>query len=312
MGLSLSDSYWICPTHAELRWSEVNHYSNTFSEDIGDVLIGKVSHSDVVFDSPDCSLEGCLKKRWMVIDGKRVLVKGGSRPYRQEPYNEAIASRIAGILGIPCITYSLYEKNHEHYCLCDDFTNENLEFIPMWQLLKANPRIPRESNFDYVLRVCEEFGISDSRIFLERMVVFDFLIANEDRHLRNFGVLRNPDTLEPIGMAPLFDNGSCLGFNTPSSIIGDEWDLQCKPFKMTHSEQIKLISSFDWLNLDSLMDVSSFIEEILSDAHPLIDTYRAMMISQYFMKRVSKLKSYLESGPLREDDLSTDLRFNLG
>ena len=45
------------------------------------------------------------------------------------------------------------------------------------------------------------------------MIVVDFIIANEDRHLNNFGLVRNANTLEWIGVAPIFDSGSSLGYD---------------------------------------------------------------------------------------------------
>ncbi len=40
------------------------------------------------------------------------------------------------------------------------------------------------------------------------MIVLDYIIANEDRHLNNFGLLRNAETLEWYGFAPIYDSGS--------------------------------------------------------------------------------------------------------
>lgn len=34
---------------------------------------------------------------------------------------------------------------------------------------------------------------------------------NKDRHFNNFGVLRNTETLEWLGMAPIYDSGSSYG-----------------------------------------------------------------------------------------------------
>ena len=45
--------------------------------------------------TPDVVLEGRLEKAWKIRDGKRVLIKGGSNPYQQEPLCEVIASGIA-------------------------------------------------------------------------------------------------------------------------------------------------------------------------------------------------------------------------
>ena len=50
--------------------------------------------------SPDNTTDGNLKKKWKISAGKRVLIKGGSNPFRQEVYNEVIASLIAEKLGI--------------------------------------------------------------------------------------------------------------------------------------------------------------------------------------------------------------------
>ena len=38
----------------------------------------------------------------------------------------------------------------------------------------------------------------------------DFLIMNEDRHLNNFGIIRDVNTLKWLDMAPIFDNGQSL------------------------------------------------------------------------------------------------------
>ena len=36
-----------------------------------------------------------------------------------------------------------------------------------------------------------------------KMLKVDYIIANEDRHYNNFGFIRNADTLEWLGLAPV-------------------------------------------------------------------------------------------------------------
>jgi|GEM_PF-5755159 len=51
------------------------------------------------------------------------------------------------------------------------------------------------------------------------MIVFDYLILNEDRHFCNIGAIRNAITLEWLGIAPIFDSGTydiCKGFGVQS------------------------------------------------------------------------------------------------
>lgn len=45
LGLSLSDQYWICPTSSGVRWEEVNFFQNAFSDDVGNILLGRGSSS---------------------------------------------------------------------------------------------------------------------------------------------------------------------------------------------------------------------------------------------------------------------------
>ena len=106
-GLSLSDQYWIRPRESDLQWSAINFFDHDFSEDIGNLLLGKVLDSkNVSFHSPDLTSDGFLAKRWKIINGKRCLLKGGSSPFRQQPFNEVIASRLAERLNIPCVKYT--------------------------------------------------------------------------------------------------------------------------------------------------------------------------------------------------------------
>lgn len=102
-GLSLSDQYWLCPfDRDDLNWKNVNFFDNPFSEDIGDVLLGKaVKNGAFSFRSPDNTSDGCLKKRWKIIDGKRCLIKAGSAPLMLQPFNEVVATVIMQKLKIP-------------------------------------------------------------------------------------------------------------------------------------------------------------------------------------------------------------------
>lgn len=56
-GRSLSDQYWVNPHDSDLQWGSINFFRNPFSEDIGDVLLGKATDG-VGFDfrTPDTEL----------------------------------------------------------------------------------------------------------------------------------------------------------------------------------------------------------------------------------------------------------------
>ena len=128
LGLSLSDHYWIKPYDSNISWAEINFFDNSFSDDIGDVLFGtNTKDADLDFMSPDISTDGNLQKRWKIIDGKRCLLKSGSAPFRQQPFNEVIATVIMKRLGIDHIPYTVTWIDDKPYSVCEDFVTKDTE-----------------------------------------------------------------------------------------------------------------------------------------------------------------------------------------
>jgi len=292
-GLSLSDQYWICPEGMDLTWDQINFFENTFSDDIGDVLFGGNKKANAFdFSSPDNTSDGNLKKRWKIIDGKRCLVKGGSPPFRQQPFNEVIATGIMERLGIPHIPYTVMWNNEAPYSVCEDFVTGDTELIPAWRIIQTQKQNNNISNYQHFINCCEALGAEDIVPFLDKMIVLDYIIANEDRHLNNFGLLRNAETLEWLGMAPIYDSGSSLGYDKLPGQIRSGRDVTCKPFKNHHEEQVKLVTSFAWIDFEKLGSVKELIQETLSNpnAADYMDEARIKAIQDSVEKRILQLQ----------------------
>ncbi|MCD8021450.1 MAG: HipA domain-containing protein [Lachnospiraceae bacterium] len=291
-GLSLSDQYWIRPAGRALQWSDINFFQNNFSEDIGDVLFrADKNDNELDFSSQDSTSDGNLKKRWKIIDGKRCLVKGGSNPFRLQPFNEVIATGIMERLDIPHVPYRLIWNHGAPYSVCEDFVDENTELIPAWRILGIRKKNNSKSMYQHFVDCCAALGIRDVVPFLDRMITLDYILANEDRHFNNFGALRNAETLEWIGMAPIYDSGSSLGYDKMPVQMRSEKEVVCKPFKNHHIEQLKLVTSFDWLDLSRLSDVGEFITDVFSDenAADYMDLRRITAIRDSVQRRIGNL-----------------------
>lgn len=251
--LSLSDHYWIKPRRLDTRWDDINFFDNQFSEDVGDILFGSQTESQAIsLLSPDNTSDGWLKKKWKIIDGKRCLIKGGSLPYRQEPLNEVIASKVCTVLGLKAAEYSIQVIDGVPHSVCEDFVSTDSELISAWYIFQMRKQDNAESHYQHYLRVCEELGIPGMQEFLDKMFVLDFLMMNEDRHLGNFGALRDPETLQWIGPAPVYDTGTSLCYNRDTGAVSPYEDVPCKPFSGQHEKQIGLVSSFDFINFSEL------------------------------------------------------------
>lgn len=293
-GLSLSDHYWICPQDSGLSWEKINFFENPFSDYMGDVLFGKPEkYADFDFSSPDNTSDGFLKKRWKIIDGKRCLIKGGSNPFQQQPFNEVIATGIMARLGIPHTPYTLIWSNGCPYSVCEDFVTPETELVSAWRIMKTQKKNNSDSLYQHFVKCCRNLGIDNIIPALDKMLVLDYIIANEDRHLNNFGLLRDPETLEWLGMAPIFDSGSSMGYDKMAARILSAQDTICKPFKKQHDEQLKLVSSFEWINFDALSDVSALIHSTFNEkALDLISSDRADAIEYTVKQRIHTLHEF--------------------
>lgn len=314
-GLSLSDQYWIRPEDSDLTWDSVNFFENDFSDDIGDVLFGAKKKTDGLdFSSPDNTSDGNLKKRWKIINGKRCLIKGGSNPFRQQPFNEVIASEIMERLGIPHVPYTVMWNKGAPYSVCEDFITENIELVPAWRILKTQKKDNSTSVYQHFINCCNTLGIKDAVPYLDRMIVLDYIIANEDRHFNNFGVIRHAETLEWLGFAPIYDSGSSLGYDKMPAQMRSEKEVVCKPFKNHHSEQLKLISDFSWIDFDSLSDIGELITDVLSaeGAKDYMDENRIRTIAGAAQRRIEQLSQFAISyTTLREISTEDDVEENI-
>lgn len=313
LGLSLSDQYWICPASGGVRWEEVNFFQNAFSDDVGNILFGHgTSSGRVSLMSPDNTSDGWLKKKWAILDGRRCLVKGGSGATQQEPYNEVLASAVMERLGIPHVTYTLAVQEDYPYSVCEDFITPETELIPAWYVMQTAKRPNHVSVYQHYLDCCETLGVPGVREAVDRMIVLDYLIVNEDRHQNNFGVVRNAETLEYLGAAPIYDSGTSLWFDKPTGMVGSG-RVTCKPFKDRHEEQIKLVSSFDWLDLPGLDGIEEEWME-LTKGSLFLDEARRVAVARALRGRIETLQEISRSGvhavPGTGHDVTEDIRYS--
>ena len=286
-GLSLSDQYWICPKDSGLKWESINFFHNNFSKDISEILFGHepADPTRVNLVSPDNTSDGWLRKKWIIADGKRFLMKGGSGVYQQEPFNEVAASTIMQRLNIHHVDYSLIIENNKPYSLCENFITPDTELIPAWRILQSFKQPNDRSLYKHFIDCCEMLGVPDIKSALDKLLTLDYIIANEDRHWNNFALLRNADTLKWLGLAPVFDSGTSLWYNTMH--IGSP--ITCKPFHKDHSEQIQLVNDLSWYDVNTLDGLENIIMEIFSVSEE-VDERRRTDIAKEIMDRANQVE----------------------
>ena len=270
--LSLSDQYWAKPADSNLKWADVNFFENDFSEDVGKALFGTLDMQDISslsLISPDNTSDGWLKKKWIIDNGERILLKGGSGESQQEPFNEVLASEICKRLGIPHVDYSIVENDGRYYSACKDFINSDTELISAWHIKNIQKKANTDSEYKHLLKCCKALGMNDIEQIEKQicqMLVVDSILANSDRHFNNFGFVRKADNLEWKGLAPVYDTGTSMFhdssiYDLKNGIAAIPYKIVAKPFAKNHQEQIKKLPCSKYckdLPFENLADISDF------------------------------------------------------
>ena len=294
LGLSLSDHYWIKPIDQDVKWDAVNFFQNDFSQEAGEILMGEIeTDKDVSLFSPENTTDGNLKKRWSIQDGERALIKGGASPYKQEPINEVIASKLMDELGFRHVEYKLDWINENPVSVCPCFVDENTEFVSAWNIINSKTKEKSRTYHDHFIDCVKSQNAKKEPFVhaLDEMITLDFLIYNEDRHFGNFGIIRHPETLEVLSMAPLFDNGSSLGYKSIAWEIMNPQNIPCKPFENTHYKEMHLVSK-DFLA--ELKDTSVLLDIINEEMKkiPTIEENRSEAIIKKASERIEWLNKF--------------------
>lgn len=303
--LSLSDQYWLKPVGSSLEWKDINYFTNNFSEDVGKALFDNIKIESPNLNSPCNTSDGWLRKKWTVIDGKRCLVKGSSGTLQQEAYNEVIASKACELLGISHTEYTLHHSDWHSFSVCENFIDENTELVTANDILKAFLPNPRKSPYEHFITCCSRLDINAAD-YIDEMMVLDFIVGNTDRHLRNFGFIRNVNSLEFIGASPVFDTGTSLFHNIPDKNINAVADISSKPFAEKHSEQIKLVKKPERFEVSHLKELPAFAHELLLSGSTISDE-RASLLSDVLKNRITMLERELCKGYVSGIDEASDL-----
>lgn len=103
---------------------------------VGNVLFGHPASENMNLMSPCNTSDGWLKKKWKTIDGKRCLIKSGSNPFMQEPFNEVFGTRLHERLQANLheltqnnsyVTYCLLLEGNVPCCVCDNIIDTHTE-----------------------------------------------------------------------------------------------------------------------------------------------------------------------------------------
>lgn len=303
LGLSLIDHYWIKPINSELTWNKINLFTNNFIDEIGEMqFISSDSKNHCRSFYPSASLQGDLRKKWMIQKGKRYLVKGNIGASFSQSINEVIATNIHQEQAkMPYTCYKLYKVQCDEGavigCKCESFTSIHVEFVPAYDVVSSVKKKNDVSEFEHFIEICGKNGLDRQyvRDFLEYQILTDFLITNTDRHFYNFGILRDTNTLKFVDMAPIFDSGNSMFWNCPEYPKDHNLlNVSVNSFKRKEIELLKYIKNPKLIDLSKLPEEETIRSLICKDK--MNGQYVEHIMEGYHKKR--NLLEEFQSGKL--------------
>ena len=298
-GLSLSDQYWIKPFDSEIEYKDINFFEHDFEDsEFTSVTFSNTrdSNTKISLISPNNTTDGRLKKTWIIENGKRYLLKGGYKNEVMQPFNEVLATMICKRLGFKHIPYTIDVIKDKIVSKCECFINKDTELISAYQILHNNCN--KDKAYETYIKILENNGISKAREEIENMFILDFIMLNEDRHLNNFGIIRNVENLNWIETAPIFDTGQSLNildYNDEELVINGDGRFFYDMDKFdTIINYIQNIKRFDLSKLDGICkefdDLLHKYQNITKMTDRRIDKICTLLLS-----RINKLKRIIES-----------------
>ena len=297
--LSLTDQYWVKPSTSNIRHEDINFFDHSFKDsEFIEATFGSHSFSNTKISliSPNNTTDGRLKKTWIIENNIRYLLKGGYKEVGLQPFNEVLATMICEKLGFNHVPYTLEVINNKIVSKCPCFINKDTELISAYQILHNNCN--KDNPYEDYIHILEEHNISRPREKLENMFILDYLILNEDRHLNNFGIIRDVSSLKWLDIAPIFDNGEALNildYAEDELVINGEGRFFYNVD--TFDSIIKTIKIKDKtrFNLDTLNNLSKEFSELLHTYQHItkMSENRITKISYLLNSRIQKLKEFL-------------------
>ena len=297
-GLSLSDQYWIKPYDSKIEYKDINFFEHDFNDaEFTDATFSNSTETSTKISliSPNNTTDGRLKKTWIIEEGKRYLLKGSYKNEVLQPFNEALASMISSRLGFNHVTYILEVIKDKVVSKCECFINENTELVSAYQILYNN--CDKDNAYETYINLLEKHGIKDARSSLEDMFILDYIMLNEDRHLNNFGIIRDVQTLNWIGTAPIFDTGESLNiidYSDEEVIINGDGRFFYNVSNFDNIlDNIKDLKKYDLNKLDGICE--EFDELLHKYQHITKMTDRRInKICTLLFSRINKLKKKIE------------------
>lgn len=300
LALSLNDCYWIKPVESDLVWGDVSLFINEFEDKFGELTFNKDSNCFDMRNKTKFKFavsQGEVQKKWCIDnDNRRYMIKGNYGNSYQQSINEVFASQLHKQQGFDNFTEYYFTKitlENDKIglgCKSYNFCNEQVESISAWEILQTTKIKQNISLYHPFKEICLKLGMreDDFDYFMDYEIMTDYLLTNTDRHMNNISILRNPDTLQIIGFAPIYDSGNSMLYNVPTNQLEYVKLGNDKVHSFITSKENRLLQYVKDRNVLDITKLNLNFDIYEKD----VDITRRKYIEQNFYKKIDSIKAF--------------------
>lgn len=197
-GLSINDNYWVANENelGRLKYGNINLFNNSLNEAMYLVALkgntGFTIQDDTI--SAEYTGQGTYPKCFVREEDGIYLYKAGTLT---DIKNEVYAAYIAKILGFNSVDYQYKKFNGVDCSVSRIVTNLHENWEDAFNM--------SEAMHDRFGGIPQEFAAEFFKEQYSNMIIFDALVLNDDRHMKNWAFSINADTNKIQGIATSYD-----------------------------------------------------------------------------------------------------------
>jgi hypothetical protein len=198
--VSMTDCYWI-NNEQDICWENIDPKRNHLNDIVAHIAL-KGSSLTLTGEphTPELTGQGAYAKAWQRIDGETYLLKAAGR-YGNEEDIEVCVSKILDCFNVAHVKYEKDYFEDKPVSKCLNMTSDQYSIVSAEEISGYCNR----TGLDFLQTV---LSIDAESIY--KMCIVDYLIANSDRHGKNWGFYVNNDTRKIVSCHPLFDHNNAF------------------------------------------------------------------------------------------------------
>lgn len=206
---TITDTYWVREIGSDLKYEDVrfnkDYFSNLALRGLYSSFNSAAKRKDT--KTPELTNIGSFEKCWKLKDNKWWMYKSANQ---KEQFSELFVYELGKELKM---NMAHYEKGDKCVKSLDFTDSAKVIFEPAYSFMGDEE--------DYI-KVVEKLKQLCPKAIPDyvKMIFLDTITANPDRHTGNFGLMRDAQSGELLGLAPNFDNNMALiarGYPTSKS-----------------------------------------------------------------------------------------------